>query len=133
MVRALGKSPTSSFPLCSVISDCLGLLSGYSFDFTPPEGMRISWLVATVCCSPRLGSDCRISWSDYQVQGSTPDIASKGTGWAFTPSDRTRLTRWTVGVQNAFKADYVFASFSGGSGGSAGGSGPSAGERPVKI
>lgn len=58
VVRAHGRSPTSSSLLCSLFSDALGPTSSRLPWFSPLEGMGKRLPAATVRYPPRSGPDC---------------------------------------------------------------------------
>ena len=82
IVRAKGGSPTSSFLLCSLFSDPLGLRSQTCLDFPRSKAAVSPYRAATVCCLQLSRSDRRTSCFGYLTAGSTLDRTSRSTWWA---------------------------------------------------
>ena len=82
-----GRSPTSSFVLCSHFSDALDLPQGACLDFPRTrDGKRLP--PTTVRYSPRTVLDRRISYSDSQIGDYTLDLTFKRIWRALTPHGR---------------------------------------------
>ena len=86
-LRAHGRSPISSFLLCSLFSDALGLPSPAYLDF-PAQGNGKQRSAATVRCSQRSRSDRRTSCFGYRIAGSTLGRTSRSTWWGSILSGR---------------------------------------------
>ena len=86
-VRAHGRSPTSSFLLCSLFSDPLGLRSQTCLDFPRSKAAVSPYRAATVCCLQLSRSDRRTSCFGYVTADSTLNRASRSTWWASILSD----------------------------------------------
>lgn len=105
-----GGSPTSSFPLCSMISNALGLPRGASPRLPPARG-NDKRLVGRYCAllAACLGCDSRTFCFDFlpkqrlYIETSRPRVPGRPQRRVGRPLDKI----WTLGVQNALRAGDV--------------------------
>lgn len=125
-MRVCGKSPTSSFLLCFLCSDALGLPRGLISIF-PAQGNGKRPSVATVRCSRRSESNPRASCFDHQFERFY--VGCTKSAWkASTPSGRTARQYRTSEFPNASEAGDGAIFFPGDGSGPARMNAPSAGE-----
>ena len=87
VVRFHGKSPTSSFLLCSLFGDALGLPRRADPSF-PVRRIGKQLPDAIVCCSLCSPSDRRRSCAGYLVRCSTSGLTCRSTWRSWTPRVR---------------------------------------------
>ena len=89
MVRTHGSSPTSSFLLCSLFGDALGLPQGAYLDFSRPRKWRATAGHYRETFAARTASARRILCSDSRIEGSTSYLMSKSSSRVSTPRGTT--------------------------------------------
>ena len=99
MVSALGRSPTSSFVLCSLFSDALDLPQEASTSPLQGNGKRLP--PTTVRCAPRTASDPKTSSTPNRRLYIRPHVQEYLAG--LDAEWEERLTRWTLGVRSALE------------------------------
>ena len=89
MLRAHGRSPTSSFLLCSLFAMRWTCLKGHTLIFLD-RGNGKHRPAATVLCSLHTPSNRRISYSDARIKDTTSDLTSKSIWYISTPNMKNR-------------------------------------------
>jgi len=110
MVRTHGGSPTSSFLLCTLFSDALGLPQGAYLDFPRPREWRAAAghyreVFAAYGIRPQ---DIVLRLQNRRIY-ILPHVQEFLAGLDSTWEDR--LTRWTLGVRNALEAGEALPPF----------------------